>query len=76
MDAVSREAAFADAELEAVSVRLSSRKFMQAAFIQVTGAVALFKGVIDGGTYVALSTLALSIYATANVAAKRLVQDD
>ena len=49
-----------------------STKFLQAAFIQVTGALALFVGKVDGGTYVALSTLALSIYAVANVAQKRM----
>ncbi len=52
--------------------RYASRKFLQSAFVQVTGAVALFTGKIDGGTYVALSTLALSIYGVAVVADKRL----
>ena len=46
-------------------------KFWQSAFVQVTGAVALFLRFIDGGTYVALSTLALTVYATANVVEKR-----
>ena len=49
-----------------------SRKFVQSVFVQVTGATALFKGIIDGGTYVALSTLALSVWAVANHADKRL----
>lgn len=49
-----------------------STKFLQSAFIQVTGAIALFMNKIDGGTYVALSTLALSIYAVADVAQKRI----
>lgn len=49
-----------------------SRKFLQSAFVQVTGAVALAFDKIDGGTYVALSTLALSIYGVALVADKRL----
>jgi hypothetical protein len=49
-----------------------STKFAQAVFVQITGAVALFTGKIDGGTYVALSTIALGIYATADVADKRL----
>lgn len=49
-----------------------SRKFVQAAFVQITGAVALFKGIVDGGTYVALSTLALSVYGASSVADKRL----
>lgn len=51
-----------------------STKFQQSAFIQVTGAVALFIDKIDGGTYVALSTLALSIYAVADVAQKKLMK--
>jgi hypothetical protein len=42
--------------------------------VQVTGAVALFIDKVDGGTYVALSTLALSIYAVADVAQKKLMQ--
>ncbi len=49
-----------------------STKFVQSVFIQVTGAVALFIGKIDGGTYVALSSLALTIYAVADVAQKRM----
>lgn len=53
-------------------MKLSSSKFLQAVFVQITGAVALFIGKIDGGTYVALSTIALGIYATADVADKRL----
>lgn len=48
-----------------------STKFLQSAFVQGTGAVALFMGHIDGGTYVALSTLALAIYGAADVADKR-----
>lgn len=49
-----------------------STKFIQSAFIQVTGAVALYVGKIDGGTYVALSTIALSIYAVAEVVQNRM----
>jgi hypothetical protein len=52
-----------------------STKFQQSAFVQVTGAIALFVGKIDGGTYVALSTLALSIYAVADVAQKKLMKE-
>jgi hypothetical protein len=48
-----------------------STKFQQSAFIQITGALALFLGKIDGGTYVALSSLALTIYAIADVVQKR-----
>jgi hypothetical protein len=54
------------------SINWRSTKFMQAVFIQVTGAVALFLDKIDGGTYVALSTLALSIYSLADVVQKRV----
>lgn len=54
---------------------ISQRKFLQATFVQISGCVALFTGKIDGGTYVALSTLALGIYAAANVAAKRVGGD-
>lgn len=50
---------------------MKSTKFWQSVFVQVTGAVALFIDKIDGGTYVALSTLALTIYATADVIQKR-----
>ncbi len=46
-------------------------KFWQSAFVQVTGAAALFMRVIDGGTYVALSGLALGIYVAGNVAADK-----
>lgn len=53
-------------------MRWNSTKFVQAVFVQVTGAIALYVDKIDGGTYVALSTIALSIYAVADVADKRL----
>ena len=53
-------------------INWKSTKFLQSAFIQVTGAVALFVDKIDGGTYVALSTLALSIYAVADVVQNRM----
>jgi hypothetical protein len=57
-------------------VNIKSTKFWQAVFVQLTGAVALFIDKIDGGTYVALSTLALGIYAVADVADKRLNPHD
>jgi hypothetical protein len=44
-----------------------STKFLQACFVQLTGAIALFSRFIDGGTYVALSTIALAVYGAANV---------
>ena len=52
-------------------MNIKSTKFIQSAFVQITGAIALFVGKVDGGTYVALSTLALSIYAVADVVQKR-----
>jgi hypothetical protein len=54
------------------TVNWRSTKFLQSAFVQVTGAVALFMGKVDGGTYVALSSLALTIYAVADVAQRRV----
>lgn len=51
---------------------IASRKFIQSFFVQLSGCVALFVDKIDGGTYVALSTLALSIFAAANVVDKKM----
>lgn len=53
-------------------MRFKGTKFIQAFFVQITGAIALFTGKIDGGTYVALSTLALTIHAAADVTDKKL----
>jgi hypothetical protein len=53
-------------------INWKSTKFLQSAFVQVTGAIALFMDKIDGGTYVALSSLALTIYAVADVAQNRI----
>jgi len=55
--------------------RISSRKFIQAFFVQITGAIALYLHLIDGGTYVALSSLALSIYGAASIMDKRFNPD-
>jgi hypothetical protein len=49
-----------------------SRKFLQSCFIQVSGAVALFIGKIDGGTYVTLSTIALAVYGVSSITDKKL----
>lgn len=49
-----------------------STKFLQSAFVQLTGAVALFLKIIDGGTYVALSTIALAVHGAADVGDKYL----
>ena len=53
-------------------INWKSTKFLQSVFVQVTGAIALFMDKIDGGTYVALSSLALTIYAVADVAQNRM----
>ena len=53
----------------------SNTKFWQSAFVQITGAIALFTDFIDGGTYVALSSLALSIYVVGNVAADKVATE-
>jgi hypothetical protein len=55
-----------------MSPRLTSTKFLLTLLIQVTGCIALFMKLIDGGTYVALSTLTLSSYGAASVADKKL----
>lgn len=45
-------------------------KLAQAVFVQISGVVALFADKIDGLAYVALSTLALGVYSTAEVIQK------
>jgi hypothetical protein len=52
-----------------------SRKFVQSLFVQITGAFALFQNKIDGGTYVALSTLALAIHSIGSTVDKKLNPD-
>lgn len=48
-------------------------KFIMAAFVQVTGTIALFAGIwlekpiLNGGEWIAASTLALSVFAAASV---------
>lgn len=49
-----------------------STKFLQSVFVQISGAIALHHGTIDGGTYVALSALALAIHGATDVADKKL----
>jgi hypothetical protein len=51
-------------------------KFLSSAFVQVTGAIALFTRLIDGGTYVALSSLALGIYVAGNVSEQKVLRDE
>ena len=50
----------------------ASRKFLLTLFIQAVGAYGFIGGRMDGGTYVALSTLVLSVYGAASVADKKL----
>ena len=50
-------------------------KFIQSAFVQVTGAWALFMSLIDGGTYVALSTLALAVYSGTTVYENKVMKE-
>lgn len=50
--------------------RFTSRKFILTVFVQGIGAYGFLHGVMDGGTYVALSTLVLSSYSAASVADK------
>jgi hypothetical protein len=52
--------------------RLTSRKFMLTAFVQGIGAIGFMKHLMDGGTYIALSTLVLSSYSAASIADKKL----
>lgn len=49
-----------------------SRKFLLTVFIQLVGAYGFIIGRMDGGTYVALSTLVLSVYGAASVSDKKL----
>ena len=48
-----------------------STKFVHALIVQLVASVALFTRHLDGGTWVAASTIALGIYSIADVAAKR-----
>lgn len=52
--------------------RLSSRKFMLTMGVLIVGSIAVMKRVIDGGTYVALSTLVLTSYHAGSVVDKKL----
>lgn len=52
--------------------RFTSRKFLLTVFVQGIGAVGFLHHVMDGGTYVALSTLVLSSYSAASIADKKL----
>jgi hypothetical protein len=52
--------------------RFTSRKFLLTVFVETVGAIGfLHTHVMDGGTFVALSTLVLSSYSAASIADKR-----
>lgn len=48
-----------------------SRKFLLTFCVLTVGSIALLVGKMGGGEYVALATLVLGVYGTANVAEKR-----
>ncbi len=51
--------------------RMRSRKFWMACFILFVSAGGLIWGLVDGGTWVAASSLCLGIYGAANVMEKK-----
>ncbi len=53
-------------------LNFASRKFLLTLFVQVVGAYGFIIGRMDGGTYVALSTLVLSVYGATSVTDKKL----
>lgn len=59
-----------------MNINWQSTKFLHAILVQLVASVALFTKHLDGGTWVAASTLALGIYSIADVAAKRAQQGD
>ena len=52
-----------------------SRKFLLTFCVLFIGSIALLIGKMGGGEYVALSTLVLSVYGTANVVEKRQAKE-
>jgi hypothetical protein len=51
--------------------RFTSRKFLITVFVQGIGALGFLHHNMDGGTYVALSTLVLSSYSAASIIDKK-----
>lgn len=49
-------------------------KWTITAFVQVSSCVALFTGHLDGGAYVAVSTLTLATFSAASVTENRLMK--
>lgn len=56
-------------------INFLSRKFLLTLLIQIVGCLALLQKIIDGGTYVSLSTLTLTIYFSGSVTDKKLNPD-
>ena len=52
--------------------RYGSRKFLQAVFVQLSGAALCWAGKLDGGTYVTLTAMALSIYGISSITDKKV----
>lgn len=52
--------------------RFTSRKFLLTAFVQGIGAYGFLQHVMDGGSYIALSTLVLSSYSAASIFDKKM----
>lgn len=55
-----------------IAERFTSRKFLLTAFVQGIGAIGFLRHFMDGGTYIALSTLVLGSYSAASIADKKL----
>lgn len=49
-------------------------KFIQTAFVQVIGSIALFTGHLDQGGYVTLSTLVIGMFTAGSVTENRLMR--
>lgn len=52
--------------------KYKSRKFLLACFFAISGLGCLVGGLLDGGEFVAISSLVLGLYGAADVADKRL----
>lgn len=49
-------------------------KFLVTAFVQLSSCLALFSGHLDGGAYVAVSTLTLATFTAGSVTENRLMK--
>lgn len=61
--------------LEEKEKRHFSRKFLISTSVLVISAVGLFKGVLDSGSWVAVSTLICGLYAAGNVMEKKVSKE-